>query len=128
MIRQFSYGPDLNIVETKAGKVRGFKLESTYVFQGMKYGDAKRFMPPTPVEPWEGVQDAIAYGFTAPSMGFIALGKNELTVTHRFWPESEDCLNLNVWTQSLDPSAKKPVMVWLHGGATSGGSSVEMVV
>ena len=128
MIKQFSYGPDLNIVQTKAGKVRGFKLESTYVFQGMKYGDAKRFMPPTPVEPWEGVQDAIAYGYTAPSMGFNALGKNELTVTHRFWPESEDCLNLNVWTQSLDPKAKKPVMVWLHGGAMSGGSSVEMVV
>ena len=128
MIKQFCYGPDLNIVQTRAGKVRGYRMEGTYVFQGMKYGDAARFLPPTPVEPWEGVQDAIAYGYTAPSMGFNALGKNELTVAHRFWPEGEDCLNLNVWTQTLDPAAKKPVMVWLHGGAMSGGSSVEMIV
>ena len=48
-------------------------------------------------------------------------------IPHRFWPKSEDCLSLNLWTQSLDKNAKKPVMVWFHGGGYSTGSAVEMV-
>src|SRR5260370_8585912 len=35
---------------------------------------------------------------------------------------SEDCLSRNVWTASLDPVAKRPVMVWLHGGGYAVGS------
>lgn len=41
--------------------------------------------------------------------------------------QDEHCQNLNVWTQSLDPGAKKPVMVWLHGGGFSAGSAIEHV-
>ena len=44
---------------------------------------------------------------------------------HRYWPQDEDCLSLNIWSQSLDRSAKKPVMFWIHGGAFSMGSSIE---
>ena len=38
---------------------------------------------------------------------------------------SEDCLYLNIWTDSLDQTSKKPVMVWVHGGADTGGWSYE---
>ena len=38
---------------------------------------------------------------------------------------SEDCLYLNIWTNSLDQTNKKPVMVWVHGGADTGGWSYE---
>jgi len=38
---------------------------------------------------------------------------------------SEDCLYLNIWTNSLDPTIKKPVMVWVHGGADTAGWSYE---
>jgi len=38
---------------------------------------------------------------------------------------SEDCLYLNIWTQSIDSNEKKPVMVWVHGGADTGGWSYE---
>ena len=38
---------------------------------------------------------------------------------------SEDCLYLNIWTNSLDQKSKKPVMVWVHGGADTGGWSYE---
>src|ERR1700736_5687761 len=38
-------------------------------------------------------------------------------------PESEDCLTLNVWTRGLDDGAKRPVMVWYHGGAFGYGSA-----
>jgi len=35
----------------------------------------------------------------------------------------DDCLNLNVWTPEPGPSARLPVLVWLHGGALTRGSS-----
>jgi para-nitrobenzyl esterase len=37
--------------------------------------------------------------------------------------QSEDCLSLNIWTPACD-GAKRPVMVWIHGGAfvTGAGS------
>ena len=37
-------------------------------------------------------------------------------------PEGEDCLTLNVWTPGLGDGGKRPVMVWLHGGAFAYGS------
>ncbi len=114
------------VVETKAGKIRGFKFDSTYHFYGIDYGKAKRFEQPEPVEPWEGVKDALSYGYiTYPFQPDSPNG--DLMVPHRFWPKSEDCLNLNIWTPSIDKNAKKAVMVWLHGGGFAAGSAIEMV-
>ena len=39
--------------------------------------------------------------------------------------ESEDCLYLNIWVNTDDKTAKKPVMVWIHGGAYVVGSGSE---
>ena len=49
----------------------------------------------------------------------------EVMTPHRFWPTSEHCQYLNVWTNSLDKEAKKPVMFWIHGGGFFSGSSIE---
>ena len=38
---------------------------------------------------------------------------------------SEDCLYLNIWTPTLDSDAKRPVMVWIHGGSNKSGWSYE---
>ena len=114
------------IVETKAGKLRGFRLNDIYHFFGVDYGKAKRFEQPEPVDAWEGVKDALAYGYI--SYPYHPDSPNgDLMVPHRFWPKSEDCLNLNIWTPSLDKNAKKAVMVWLHGGGMADGSAVEML-
>ena len=125
MPKSFSAGLTWPIVETAAGRIRGYFFDDTYIFQGIKYAEAKRFQMPTPVEPWDGVKDAWGYGYACltPYKDFCG---EEVTVPHRYWPQSEDCHYLNVWTQSLDPNAKKPVMVWLHGGGFLFGSAVEL--
>ena len=124
--KDFLCTPSEPVVETKEGKLRGFKLGTTYHFYGIKYANCKRWQQPTPVEPWEGIKDALAYGYiTYPQSPDSPNG--DLLVPHRFWPKSEDCLNLNVWTQSIDRGAKKPVMVWMHGGGFASGSAIEMV-
>ena len=125
MTRKFLCSTTAPIVQTKYGKLRGFVLDSTYTFYGIKYADAKRFQLPTPPKSWEGVKDALGYGYVCPLMGQDKPGSGEMKVPHRYWPMDENCQYLNIWTQSIDPSAKKPVMVWLHGGGFSAGSSIE---
>jgi para-nitrobenzyl esterase len=124
MAKKFVCSSTEPIVQTKAGKIRGFILDGTYTFHGIKYADAKRFRMPTEVEPWDGVKDALSYGFVCPMLTpETAVG--EIMVPHRYWPKDENCQYLNVWTQSVDSKAKKPVLVWLHGGGFAAGSSIE---
>ncbi len=118
-------GHDKAVVQTKAGKVRGAIVEGTYIFRGIKYADAERFHLPHDVEPWEGVKEALVYGYVS-SQITTGLAHDEPYVPHYLWPENEHCQYLNIWTKSIDPEAKKQVMVWFHGGGWSGGSSVEL--
>ncbi|MDD7740239.1 MAG: carboxylesterase family protein [Fusicatenibacter sp.] len=114
------------VVTTKAGQIRGFQTDTTYAFYGIPYAMAERFQMPQPVKPWKGIRNALAYGFVCPLMEQDT-PSIEVLIPHRYWPQDENCLNLNVWTQSLDEQAKKPVMVWLHGGGFFAGSSIEHV-
>ena len=50
----------------------------------------------------------------------------ELNIPHRYWIMNEECQNLNVWTPACD-GEKRPVMVWLHGGAYEAGSAIENI-
>ena len=125
MARQFLCSEATTVATTK-GKLRGCQLDGTYIFQGIKYADAKRFGMPCPVKPWEGVKDALSYGYVCPLLN-QDVPNGELMVPHRYWPMNENCQYLNIWTQSLEKSAKKPVMVWLHGGGFAAGSSIEQV-
>ena len=114
------------VVETTLGKLRGFRLDDIYHFYGIQYGKAGRFEQPVFPEKWEGVKDALAYGEICYPMHADQPG-GDLFVPHRFWPKSENCLNLNIWTPSIEKDAQKPVMVWLHGGGMSDGSAIEML-
>ena len=126
MEKTFVCTEDFPVVRTRAGKLRGYQVGGIFHFLGVQYAEAKRFRMPTPVSPWEGVKDAHAAGPVCPLLD----DENpwgDVMIPHRFWPKSEDCLSLNLWTPSLDPGAGKPVMVWFHGGGYSTGSAVEMV-
>lgn len=116
------------IVETTAGKVRGATVDGISGFKGIPYGAStagpNRFMPAQPVAPWGGVRDALDWAGHAPQAFF---GARRAEVSALFGtpdkvPQSEDCLTLNVWTPGVG-SARRPVMVWYHGGAFSYGSA-----
>ncbi|MEV8030612.1 carboxylesterase family protein [Streptomyces sp. NPDC086182] len=112
------------VVATPYGAVRGRYENGIAVFRGIPYAappfGARRFRPPVPPEPWDGVRDAGAFGPTPPkppySEAFARLLADPVV-------PGDDCLNLNVWTPEPDPAARLPVMVWIHGGALTRGSS-----
>jgi para-nitrobenzyl esterase len=113
-------------VATAQGRVRGLIAgNGIYAFRGLPYGAStgglNRFMPPKPPAGWTGVRDAVEYGPSAPQS--LPGSTSNSLIDPRRLPESEDCLVLNVWTPSLDRNARKPVMVWLHGGGFQSGSA-----
>lgn len=125
-------GPGIAVVETESGKVQGYIRDGIYTYHGIPYADAQRFMPPEKLPRHEGIRMAVTYGAVAPQ-GITQA--EDMFAAHWYWPhweprnyaQSEHCLNLNVWTPGLD-DAKRPVMVWLHGGGfMAGASAVEDV-
>ncbi len=122
------------VVETTYGKIQGFKDAGVDAFLGVRYaappiGD-KRFLPPTPPTPWEGVYDATGLGAPAMQM-YVASGPRQSDFTTQMqtiFPtgqeekvDNEDSLFLNVWTPAAD-EGDRPVMVWFHGGGYAYGS------
>jgi len=113
------------LVATAKGTVRGYCFDGVTIFKGIPYAKAKRFHAPEPMEPWEGVFDAGSYGMVCPLLEQDR-PNGEVIIPHRYWPMDENCQNLNIWTPKTD-DGKRPVLVWLHGGAYSAGSSIEQV-
>jgi len=120
-------GPNLDppVVQVKAGKLRGLREGKTLSFLGIPYAEADRFELPKPVAAWTGVKNAQVWGPVCPAPEQTAVSGDELVFPHRYYIANEHCQFLNVWTQNLTPAAKKPVMVWMHGGGFTNGSSME---
>lgn len=115
------------IATTTSGKVRGFVQDGVNVFKGISYGDdtaKRRFMPPVKPVAWTGVRDALAFGPQAPQPIHARTGRSAFSPLDEANPvNSEDCLHLNIWTAGLRDGRKRPVMVYIHGGAYSSSSS-----
>ncbi|MDQ2902972.1 MAG: carboxylesterase/lipase family protein [Chloroflexota bacterium] len=108
-----------NIVETRYGKVRGTQDGPVQVWKGIPFArppvGALRFRPPQPPEPWSEVRDATEFSLSSPQVAMPGIFGSEPV------PASEDCLYLNIWSPAAD-GGKRPVLVWIHGGAFEGGS------
>ena len=125
-MKEFVMNKTAPSVQTPKGKLRGFRYDGVDHFYGIRYAKAKRFQMPEPIAPWEGMKDAGSYGMICPVLS-EPMPTGEVMTPHRFWPSSEHCQYLNVWTDRCDPAAKKPVMFWIHGGGYAAGSSIEQV-
>ena len=118
------------IVNTTSGKLRGSAQGKVKAFKGIPYGAATngngdgagRFMPPAKVQPWTGVRDALELGPPSPQNSSNLIPESLVARQKADDAGTEDCLHLNVWSQSTN-AGKRPIMVWFHGGGYSGGSA-----
>ena len=108
-------------VTTAGGSVRGRWENDVAVFRGMPYAQPPvgplRFAAPQPAAGWSGVRPAYAFGPPPPQEP----GGPALAAGPR--PDGDDWLTVNVWTPQPDPAARRPVLVWIYGGAYKFGSA-----
>jgi para-nitrobenzyl esterase len=129
----YKHEPRTDVVHTKEGPVRGFKIKDVDIFLGIPFAAPPvgnlRWQPPQPVAPWRRTLDTTEFG-------------NRCVQTNTFGvfaavSDKEDCLYLNVFAPSSkghdnddddDHGHKhklKPVMVWIYGGGLFDGSTNE---
>lgn len=123
----YTASPEETAVETAAGRLVGGLNDGIYSFLGVPYAQAERFMPPQPVAAWEGDRPAVAYGNSCHIPDMTSVAGDELFNPHRYMPESEDCLHINLWTPAINDGGGRPVMVWIHGGGFTNGSGIEQL-
>jgi para-nitrobenzyl esterase len=109
-------------VQVEQGVLEGFDSDGVAAFLGIPYaappqGDL-RWAAPEPPAAWDGVRDATTFGAAAMQVGGASFDLRVET-------QSEDSLFINVWTTTCNPDARRPVMVWLHGGGDLGGAGSE---
>ena len=115
---QKSGAADPAVVKSRDGAVRGTIHDGLREFKGIPYAAAPvgnlRWTMPRPHAPWAGVLDATKYGSACPQVSRYGLTEAS---------DDENCLTINVTAPYHKSAKRKPVFVWIHGGAFVGGSS-----
>ena len=106
-------------LELAPGRLSGSSEGPLAVFRGIPYARPPigplRFAAPEPPEPWPGVRAATAFGAAAAQSAIDVTYVPGFSLWEGIDATSEDCLTVNVWTPAL--TGRRPVLVWLHGGA-----------
>ena len=109
-------------VAVTGGVIRGEQQGRIARFLGIPYAAApfgeRRFAPPAPVVPWDGVRTATEYGPTVPKGDYPP--QYARLLAEQVIP-GEECLNLNIWAPT-PLEGGRPVLVWIHGGSFMNGS------
>ncbi|WP_333649411.1 carboxylesterase/lipase family protein [Candidatus Binatus sp.] len=109
-------------VSIHQGKLEGDEQGGLLVFKGVPFAappvGARRWLAPEKLESWTGLRDARRFGAVSHQNQVMLSALSAMVVGGE---QSEDCLSLNVWTPTLD-GKRRPVMVWIHGGAFTIGS------
>jgi para-nitrobenzyl esterase len=108
-------------VRIEGGLITGVLADGVRSYKGIPYaapptGDL-RWKAPQPVVAWSGVRECNSFGPECPQAPYAASSMYASAPQK----QSEDCLYLNVWT-AAKAGEKRPVMVWIHGGALTRGS------
>jgi len=104
-------GRSARLIVCPAGKFAGqVDDDGVLSYRGIRYGRAGRFRAPVPFSYGDAIVKAYEFGPVAPQQG------------DRYGPQSEDCLFLNIWARQPEKRPLLPVMLYIHGGAYSGGS------
>jgi para-nitrobenzyl esterase len=110
-----------NTVKVEGGVISGTTADGIRSFKGIPFAAAPagdlRWKPPQPVVAWQGVRECSEFGPDCPQAPYTQ-GSPYYSPPRQ---QSEDCLYLNVWTAN-NQADKRPVMVWIHGGALTRGS------
>lgn len=112
-------------IKIESGSISGARSQneaSVRTYKGIPFaappvGDL-RWRPPQPAAKWDGVRECTAYSAVCPQAPYA----ENSVYFQKPQPQSEDCLYLNVWTAAERPDEKRPVMVWIHGGALTRGA------
>ena len=104
------------------GTFVGRKTDNVIAYKGIPFVGEQpvcehRWKAPIDIVPDDGIYEAY-YNAKSPCQVDDEWQRASL------YPRGEDCLYLNVW-KADDGAVKKPVMVWIHGGAFEVGGTVE---
>jgi len=102
------------VIKTTYGAISGSIDDGIFIFKGIPYAKAERFMPPQDPDAWDGVLECKDFGPVARQIV-------------PWYPDSiqneKELFSVNVWTRGIMDGKKRPVMLWLHGGGFHVGAS-----